>query len=335
MVPPLDDFHRLPPLVTDPENPGSRRSSEQSAISVLQKGDISLYRMSAPSCLASLPVSASSPSTIRMIDSLSPNMGSALPFRSPSFGSLAYGLPETASQCETLASPASSPTTSTSSKRASWNATNSRSGTGTTISSSKHGTKALNMKKPGGSCKSWVRDSDADAMSMRSNSSSGSSSHSVVMPQTPTEYLFLPNRIATTSVKGCSIRVDDSSLSEYKVACRLPGFAYENVTVALKRNGDLHIIADKFEDPPLPLQTPSMSKRSLNGLSTPDTEAVPKARGEHYERMVELGDDAIGGKARASWDDRQNLTVHVSRRQLGQWQAKTLPKDQSQRSSPS
>ena len=55
-------------------------------------------------------------------------------------------------------------------------------------------------------------------------------------------------------------------------------------------------------------------------MSAPEKEVVSK--GSHFERMVELGQDAIGGRTSASWDATGTLTVQVSRRQPEAWEKK-------------
>lgn len=66
------------------------------------------------------------------------------------------------------------------------------------------------------------------------------------------------------------------------------------ISVALKRNGSLHILADRW------------------GEESPKASPAERQSG-HFERMVMLGEDAVGGQARAAWSGEE-LTVTVTRR---------------------
>jgi hypothetical protein len=110
------------------------------------------------------------------------------------------------------------------------------------------------------------------------------------------------------------------------VVAVLPGFSLENITsvkgrvfsgvlmtdrdysVALKRHGSLHILADKYDD--------GLTK--FRGLAISDPAKTTPKEGEepgegHFECMVELGADAIGSVARAEYDGSK-LTVRVRKK---------------------
>jgi hypothetical protein len=79
-------------------------------------------------------------------------------------------------------------------------------------------------------------------------------------------------------------------------------------SVALKRHGSLHILADKYDD----------GLRKIRGLAITDpTTCTPKDAADagegHFECMVELGTDAIGSVARAEYDGSK-LTVRVRKK---------------------
>jgi len=159
---------------------------------------------------------------------------------------------------------------------------------------------------------------DMSSMYARSTSSMGSGSSgscSVHMPATPPTIPFLPT---LGDAPGCSIDVDDSDPLEVKVTATLPGFKLENITVALKRNGSLHIIADRFDSDTKPItkSRPSTAPSSL-GHST---------EGHHFERMIEL--NGVAGRERTSAQfDGTTLIVRVDRktqREKEFWDCKPL-----------
>lgn len=77
-------------------------------------------------------------------------------------------------------------------------------------------------------------------------------------------------------------------------------------SLALKRNGSLHILADRYDDgtkSPLGTADDNSSNNNNNEASY----------GGHFERMVELGESAIGAKVSAEFDGKR-LKVTVLKR---------------------
>lgn len=80
-------------------------------------------------------------------------------------------------------------------------------------------------------------------------------------------------------------------------------FAIEtNNSLALKRNGSLHILADRYDD------------STAISSSEEGSDSTDSAHGGHFERMVELGESAIGAKVTAEFDGKR-LKVVVKKRE--------------------
>lgn len=110
-------------------------------------------------------------------------------------------------------------------------------------------------------------------------------------------------------------------------------------SVALKRHGSLHILADRFDDPPSRASTPSVSRmdsqRTVTSASMkPKLTHMASTSGLHFERLVELP-NCVNGRTFADWDAAtQTLKVSVGRRALEGWQIKELQQASSQQKQP-
>lgn len=153
------------------------------------------------------------------------------------------------------------------------------------------------------SSRPWIRDSDAASVRSASGQSSDGSGQeddklSIMSPAAPPPVPFLSTRPQPV---GCRISVDASSTDRFTVVATLPGFSLDNITLALKRNGSLHILADRYDD----------GAKSPTATAAGDDEST--AIGGHFERMVELGESAIGARVSAEFDGKR-LRVTVMKR---------------------
>ncbi|KAK9900821.1 hypothetical protein P389DRAFT_193070 [Cystobasidium minutum MCA 4210] len=150
------------------------------------------------------------------------------------------------------------------------------------ISSSSSNNMARSWTRP------WVKDSDSSSIKSCSGLSSGGSRSSfenserelnVMSPAAPPHVPFLSTAPAPP---GCKIIVEALQPDGFDIFITLPGFSYENITLALKKSGALHVLADKYEE---------------------DSHG-------HFERMVELGEAAKESKVTAVFNG-ETLEVHV------------------------
>ncbi|KAJ7267541.1 hypothetical protein B0H12DRAFT_1010233 [Mycena haematopus] len=89
----------------------------------------------------------------------------------------------------------------------------------------------------------------------------------------------------------------ETTVEEYRLIVRLPGFKRDGITLATKKRRILHLVADSWND-----TTTSTSSSS--------------ATGAHFERRISFGYDADLERVRAEFDG-EILRVVIPRRVLG------------------